>query len=67
MRQGVGCFPGKNMVQNAFFLYGISFLWSTVSSMVSSANDSLFYSTVYRVMVNTVQVNGLSRQSFGCN
>ena len=67
MRQGVGCFPGKNMVQNAFFMYGISFLWSTVSSMVNSALESLFGSTVYSVMVNTVQVNGLSRQLFVCN
>ena len=51
----------------AFFMYGISFLWSIVSSTVNSAMYSLLYSTVYSVVVSTVQVNELSRQSFGCN
>ena len=67
MRQGGGCFSGKNVVQKAFFMYGISFLWSTVNSTVNSAMDSLLYSTVYIVVVSTVQVNELSRQSFSCN
>ena len=60
-------FLGKNVVEKAFFMYGISFLWSTVSSTVNSAMDSLLYSTVYSVVVSTVQVNELSRQSFGFN
>ena len=32
MRQGGGCFSGKNVVQKAFFMYGISFLWITVNN-----------------------------------
>ena len=55
------------MVQKAFFKYGLSFLWSTVCSTVNSAMDTLLYSTVYSVGVSTVQVNELSRQSFGSN
>ena len=57
MRQGGGCFSGKYVVQKAFFMYGISFLWSKVSSTVNSAMDSLLYSTVYSVVVSTEQLN----------
>ena len=67
MRQGGGCFSGKKCGAESLFMYGISFLWSTVSSTVNSAMDSSLYSTVYSVVVSTVQVNELSRQSFGCN
>ena len=64
---GWGLFFRKKCGAESFFMYGISFLWSTVSSTVNSAMDSSLYSTVYSVVVSTVQVNELSRQSFGCN
>ena len=55
-------FRGKMWCRKLFFMYGISFLWSTVSSTVNRDMVSILHSTVYSVMVSTVQVNKLSRQ-----
>ena len=67
MRQGEACFSTKKVVQKAFLCIASAFMRSTVNSTVNSAMVSLLYSTVNSVVVNTVQVNELSRQSFSCH
>ena len=67
MSQGEGGFSQKNVVQKAFFMYGISSYAKYSEQYSEQCHGPLLYSTVYIVVVNTVQVNELSRQSFSCH